>query len=697
MSFLLNCLILGEEPENFFTVKVSNAEYLAELKERIKEERAIRLAQVHATELELRLVNFRLDDLESKLANLALDTYPKPLFYLKVSSLFGNAKPSDDCLHLIVVAPGTLTLFCAIEAEEIALNSIFLIEIDSRQDVSRLKYAIKETVKDAFDQIPAHGLVLFKVSIPIDITDREKDPIVDVGPLRALLPVESLSQLFPRVDASHLHIIIRVPVAESGETRRDRISALNKRFQNVLSRIVKATPPSESAKSSAYTKSLIADSIYDGRYEENNPRTSVAPPIQLFHPTFAHFLDNLKGTGDIPDDIIRRTAEYMKASSAIYATEENRSSELTPMLCDVLGIDARTILNTDGTNAEGVVELVMAVGCFLIFLKEDKNEFEGGDLDPSTQAALSMGRFWAQSKFRTLRNATNCPTFVVAAAGPWIVILGAVFTDGLVVQRLTDYIWVGLDSVLNEAHISRVARIFYALKNGLDNLKSYYEKAELPGDRDLPTESRYFPSITAYSIGDKLVHFKYLGFLEDGPDCMVLRAQTLTAPALDIVVKFADRYGERAHRLLADNGLAPELLYCGSPRLNDEDPSYESLFMIVMGFVEGTTLANSKLNKETAETVRRTLGDALKLLHDNGLVFGDFRSPNVMITPAKGVSLIDFNWAGEEGQASYPYLISPGILWPPGVQPLSVIKSDHDLQMLENMFWRSAPFITTRA
>lgn len=76
---------------------------------------------------------------------------------------------------------------------------------------------------------------------------------------------------------------------------------------------------------------------------------------------------------------------------------------------------------------------------------------------------------------KKIRDATNCPTFVLATSGPWIVILGAVFTDGLIIQRLTDYIWVGLDSTRNEIHIARVARIFYALRNGLENLKSFYE------------------------------------------------------------------------------------------------------------------------------------------------------------------------------------------------------------------------------
>ena len=152
-------------------------------------------------------------------------------------------------------------------------------------------------------------------------------------------------------------------------------------------------PSPESAKSSAYPKSQITYSIYDGRYEENKPRTSIAPPIQLFHPIFGHFLDNLKGTGSIPDDIIRTTTKYMKASSAVYANKKYCQAELTPILCKILGVNIQTILTN--MNADGVLEWPMEAGNFLILLEE---EFGEGDMDSSAQAGLSMARLWTQSK-----------------------------------------------------------------------------------------------------------------------------------------------------------------------------------------------------------------------------------------------------------------------------------------------------------
>ncbi|KAF8909284.1 hypothetical protein CPB84DRAFT_1947341, partial [Gymnopilus junonius] len=280
----------------------------------------------------------------------------------------------------------------------------------------------------------------------------------------------------------------------------------------------------------------------------NKPRTSVAPPIHLFHPVFGHFLDDIKRNDAIPDDTIRLTTEYMKAASAIYANENERRNALTPLLSKILGVDIQTIVNEDKTIPDGMTDLKLGEHFenILIYLTEHKNEIGEGNSASAAQGGLSQGRSWAQPRFKKYRNSTNCPTFVMATAGPWFVILGAVITDGVIVQRLTDYVWVGLDSVMNEPHITRVARILFALKTGLETLRKYYEAVQPSGSAS-PVDSRYFPSFTEYPGPDNQpVHFKYVGFLEDTPDCTTLHARTDTQPAKDIVVKFVDRYG-RGH------------------------------------------------------------------------------------------------------------------------------------------------------
>jgi len=107
-----------------------------------------------------------------------------------------------------------------------------------------------------------------------------------------------------------------------------------------------------------------------------------------------------------------------------------------------------------------------------------------------------------------------------------------------------------------------------------------------------------------------------------------------------------------------------------------------------MEFVDGKTFAEAKrgMNEETLATVRSMVERAIGALHANGLVFGDLRSPNVMITKDGKVKLIDFNWAGVEGQAKYPSLISKEIVWSAGVKARAVINRQHDLDMLHKLF-----------
>lgn len=57
-----------------------------------------------------------------------------------------------------------------------------------------------------------------------------------------------------------------------------------------------------------------------------------------------------------------------------------------------------------------------------------------------------------------------------------------------------------------------------------------------------------------------------------------------------------------------------------------------------------------------------------------------------LVTKANEVKLIDFNWAGEDGQAKYPSLISSDIKWAAGVEALGVIEKAHDLVMFNRLF-----------
>lgn len=152
----------------------------------------------------------------------------------------------------------------------------------------------------------------------------------------------------------------------------------------------------------------------------------------------------------------------------------------------------------------------------------------------------------------------------------------------------------------------------------------------------------------------------------------------------EVVVKFCFRYGEAAHRLLADREppLAPKLHRCV--------PLLGGVTMVVMDIAPGfddfeTTQVNFKLPSATLADIRTAVAE----LHSAGLVHGDVRRPNVVAAQRGdgeiGGMLIDFDWAGEEGRVRYPAALNGGLGWASGVHAGSLIKCAHDDGMVEKL------------
>lgn len=133
-----------------------------------------------------------------------------------------------------------------------------------------------------------------------------------------------------------------------------------------------------------------------------------------------------------------------------------------------------------------------------------------------------------------------------------------------------------------------------------------------------------------------------------------------------VVVKFVHRYNDEVHKLLANSDMAPKLLYFGKVGVRDGDPSYGHLRMIVMDYVEDTTVDRVP---SVPSTFRKHVEAMLSLLHEHGYVFGYLRSPNLMIRKgARKVVMIDCDWIGKDVESRYPIVMSQSIKWPEGVK-----------------------------
>ena len=163
-----------------------------------------------------------------------------------------------------------------------------------------------------------------------------------------------------------------------------------------------------------------------------------------------------------------------------------------------------------------------------------------------------------------VRNNTCCPTFLLATAGPWFTILGGIFTDKWIVQRLTDFIWVGLDATLKDPHYNRVAHILYSLRRNVEKLRDYYVGLKVIVSDTEDLHPCFFPCICTYrDEEDIIINFKYIKPVESDSTCVTFLARTMSGTPKEVVVKFVQHYGEEALRLLARESLAPQPFYHG--------------------------------------------------------------------------------------------------------------------------------------
>src|SRR3954470_12351493 len=90
---------------------------------------------------------------------------------------------------------------------------------------------------------------------------------------------------------------------------------------------------------------------------------------------------------------------------------------------------------------------------------------------------------------KKFRDRSCCPTFLLVIAGPWLCILGAIYTEKVIVEPLTDFISL-LAKPQDNRQLQRVTRIFQALRLGLNQLAKFYSTMNLDGPED---DERYFP------------------------------------------------------------------------------------------------------------------------------------------------------------------------------------------------------------
>jgi len=96
---------------------------------------------------------------------------------------------------------------------------------------------------------------------------------------------------------------------------------------------------------------------------------------------------------------------------------------------------------------------------------------------------------------------------MLVGGGPWIGILGGVISDKVIVQRLTDMLWVGHSSTTEDARVCRFARMLVALRECIRKLSAYYrslQPIEVFSFESGSTHPRFYPYPDSFMEGGKL-------------------------------------------------------------------------------------------------------------------------------------------------------------------------------------------------
>ncbi|KAH9948021.1 hypothetical protein B0H21DRAFT_708046 [Amylocystis lapponica] len=397
------------------------------------------------------------------------------------------------------------------------------------------------------------------------------------------------------------------------------------------------------------------DAVYNYR-----PIDLAPPPITLYHPVFAKFLQLMVEPQIFSDEELNNAQSFITLAVAYYKEEAIRKRKLQLVMGAAVH---KNILVSEGLSYTYTRWLLDHYA-----IHEVKLEIGDGGSDPIAQGECVYVAIYSSNEARFIREACCCPAFIIGMAGPNIIVSGAVFVDQLVAQTLTDYISVvprpSQDgrSPLDDAGY-RVARLFRALKTCIIDLDEYYSEL-VQNIYPLPA-----PPIAGVLGQNVVLTYKSRLIPEISMKAVFIAEAKSESETATVVVKFAYTYNQEAHNLLATASpqQAPKLRYC----------AYEAsvrMQVVVMDYIEGREVDDVLTQPAHIESLRW----ALTKLHADDFVFGDLRAPNVLIVDDR-VVLVDFDWCGKAGEARYPSDIALGTsMWHSGVERGGLVEKAHD-------------------
>ena len=267
--------------------------------------------------------------------------------------------------------------------------------------------------------------------------------------------------------------------------------------------------------------------------------------------------------------------------------------------------------------------------------------------------------------------------------GPYLVIAAATYASDPNVEHLC--------CIPLHAHSTNVVeleageRAVAALRVAVRSLRERYPKLPTRGPRgDFPFRDYYEDNGNRHT-------FTYVGAIDEK---RIFRVRLQDGTPL--CVKFVTRYSADAHRAAHTAGFAPALRAVNLVYdwimivMDDVSANYANTMHDLIAAKSKPARVQPVVPRETAqELVKARLSE----LHDAGFVHGDVRNVNVLVRnksatsvpPGRDVLLVDFDWAGPIGEATYPRGMNPQIARPEGAVSGEKITPDHDMWMADRL------------
>ncbi|CAH1767615.1 7779_t:CDS:2, partial [Entrophospora sp. SA101] len=461
--------------------------------------------------------------------------------------------------------------------------------------------------------------------------------------------------------------------------------------------------PSNFCKGSTRENSTLKDLILN--YRPSWPNI----PVTLHHPVFTKFIEKLS-TIEITDHDCKSIMELLNNMSMSYSIEDERNDMFRKWLSKYIGLPSvkLTLPQTTQCADVGITYDVKDIK-YLLLLGEGKNEMGEGGGCAYTQACASYTKFVGANQDCRVRYGLN-PAFIVYFAGPTLGIGGAVFGHTFIIHPLMHSLTL-LPSAHDEGSLIQVACAFHALKDGILELIQYYDKSNPSSLENVNLKENrpmIYPCYRSFTMNNMVIDFEYkkqlqtekLLFLVD----TVTQSMNVTGRDQEnivdyannektskrknednivttkLIIKYTKQYGDDVHQFCSRVGIAPKLF-----AVNELAGGWKMIIMEYLSPEKFITVyeALSPPDKTKSDKFLELAKNAINLLHGEGYVHGDVRTSNLMISNDKDrIMIVDFDWAGQEGVAKYPYIMNMNVPWSHGVQNGGMIRKEHDYNFL---------------